>query len=85
LSLQFSGYDPMDESFHNYLKRSKDVLIDAGLQATMNPAEMNVFVTSLEDSNPLVITMIVVVPISAGIVVALVVFIKRRKKLNKKN
>jgi len=25
------------------------------------------------------------VPISAGIVVALVVFIKRRKKLNKKN
>jgi hypothetical protein len=70
----------MEESFHNYLRRSKDVLIDAGLQATMNPTEMNVFVTSLEELNPLALVLVVIVPISAGIVVILVVFIKRRKK-----
>jgi len=93
LSPQYIGYDQMDESFHNYLRRSKDVLIDAGLQATMNQTEMNVFVTALEglelsdpngELDPLVIAMVVIVPISAGIVVILVVFIKRRKKLNKK-
>ncbi len=79
----------MVESFHNYLRRSKDVLIDAGLQATMNQAEMNVFVTTLEGidwiirgSNgidPLVLAMVVILPLSAGTVVILVVFIKRRK------
>jgi hypothetical protein len=90
LSPQYSGYDQMDESFHNYLRRSKDVLIDAGLQATMNQTEMNVFVTALDgidlngDLDPLVIALVVIVPISAGIVVILVVFIKRRKKLNRK-
>ena len=89
LSPQYSGYDQMDESFHNYLRRSKDVLVDAGLQATMNQTEMNVFVRvleGLEESklDPLVIAMVVIVPISVGIVVILVVFIKRRKKLNKK-
>ena len=89
ISPQYIGSDPMDESFHNYLRRSKDVLIDAGLQATMNQTEMNVFVRVLdvlEESklDPLVIAMVVIVPISVGIVVILVVFIKRRKKLNKK-
>jgi hypothetical protein len=89
-SPQYTGYDQMDESFHNYLRRSKDVLIDAGLQATMNQTEMNVFVKALEgldlndELGPLVLAMIVIVPISAGIVVVLVVFIKRRKNLNKK-
>ena len=88
LSPQYIGYDQMDESFHNYLRRSKDVLFDAGLQATMNQTEMNVFVTvleGLEESklDPLVLAMIVFVPTSAGIIVILAVFIKRRKKLNK--
>ena len=84
LSPQYIGYDQMDESFHNYLRRSKDVLNDAGLQATMNPSAMNVFVISLEELDPLALVLVVIVPISAGIVVILVVFIKRRKKLNKK-
>ena len=80
LSLQYSGYDPMDESFHNYLRRSKDVLIDAGLQATMNPFEMNVFVTSLEELDMLALVFVVIVPISVGIVVIITVVLKRRKK-----
>jgi len=76
----------MVESFHNYLRRSKDVLIDAGLQATMNQTEMNVFVSTLNPTNPYVgqdqldLALVVILPISAGIVVILVVFIKRRKK-----
>ena len=85
ISSQYSGSDQMDESFHNYLRRSKDVLIDAGLQATMNQTEMNVFVRSLKEVDPLPLLLVVIVPISAGIVVVLVVFIKRRRKLNKKN
>ena len=80
LSLQYSGYDPMDESFHNYLRRSKDVLIDAGLQATMNPFEMNVFVTSLEELDLVAFIIVVIVPISVGIVVIITVVLKRRKK-----
>ena len=90
LSSHYSGYEQMHESFHNYLRRSKDVLIDAGLQATMNQTEMNVFVTALEEIDPfgsdptgldpLVLTMVVILPVSAGIVVILVIFIKRRKK-----
>ena len=89
LSPPYGGSEQMEESFHNYLRRSKDVLIDAGLQATMNQTEMNVFVTALEgsdlngDLDLLALAMIVIVPISAGIVVILVVFIKRRKKSNK--
>ena len=73
----------MDEAFHNYLRRSKDVVIDAGLQATMNQTEMNVFVTALEELDMLALAVVVIVPISAGVVVILIVFIKRRQKLNK--
>ena len=74
----------MEESFHNYLRISKDVLIDAGLQATMNQSKMNVFIKTLSvldgALDPLVLVIVVILPISAGIVVTLVVFIKRRKK-----
>ena len=85
ISPQYVGYDQMDESFHNYLRRSKDVLVDAGLQATMNQTEMNVFVIALEGLeepklDPLIIAMVVIVPFSVGIVVILFVFIKRRRK-----
>ncbi|MFX1467950.1 MAG: DUF362 domain-containing protein [Promethearchaeota archaeon] len=80
------GSESMDESFHNYLRRTKDVLLDAGLQVTMNQTEMNVFVTALEGIDttdrldPVILAMIVTLPVSAGIIVILVVFIKRRKK-----
>ena len=39
----------MEESFHNYLERSMNVLKDANFQVTMNQTEMNVFVTTLVD------------------------------------
>ncbi len=81
-----SGSGIMVESFHNYLRRSKDILIDAGLQVTMNQTKMNVFVNVLEQTNPysgqnpLNPAPFVILPISAGIVVILIVFIKGRKK-----
>ncbi|NVM43886.1 MAG: DUF362 domain-containing protein [Candidatus Lokiarchaeota archaeon] len=88
LSPQYVGYGQMEESFHNYLRRSKDVLNDAGLQATMNQTKMNVFVTELEalkesDPNaldPLALVLVVILPISAGIIVTVVVIMKRRRK-----
>jgi hypothetical protein len=47
LSDQYYGSDPMDESFHNYLERSMNVLVDAGLTATMNETEINAYVVQL--------------------------------------
>ncbi len=85
-SPQYDGYGQMETSFHNYLRRSMDVLNDAALQATMNQTEMNVFVTeleALEESDP-ILAIVVTGSISAGIIVAVVVIMKRRKKLNKK-
>ncbi|MFX0023849.1 MAG: DUF362 domain-containing protein [Candidatus Hermodarchaeota archaeon] len=83
-----SGSGGMIESFHNYLRRSKDVLIDAGLQTTMNQTEMNVFINVLNHTNPYIgrdqldpaILIIIILPISAGMFVLLVLFIKHRKK-----
>jgi hypothetical protein len=39
----------MDESFHNYLARSMQILSNTGFQVTMNQSEMNVFVEALAD------------------------------------
>ncbi|MFX1330487.1 MAG: DUF362 domain-containing protein [Promethearchaeota archaeon] len=47
LSDQYYGSDPMDESFHNYLERSMNVLVNAGYSATMNETEMNAYVVQL--------------------------------------
>jgi len=52
LSDQAFGFDEMDESFHNYLNRSRRVLSDAGFQVTMNTTEMNVFVTTISSTLP---------------------------------
>ncbi|MHA1905866.1 MAG: DUF362 domain-containing protein [Candidatus Thorarchaeota archaeon] len=46
LSNQYSGIEPMDESFHNYLNRTMSVLNDAGFQATMDIDEMNVYISA---------------------------------------
>jgi hypothetical protein len=96
----FSSLDPdyeplssvgMIESYHNYLRRSKDILTDAGLQVTMNQTEMSVFVSTLEkfnpftEQNPLDPLWILIPVISAGMIVILVVFIKYRKKKLKSN
>ncbi|MFW9794230.1 MAG: DUF362 domain-containing protein [Candidatus Thorarchaeota archaeon] len=43
---------PQDESFHNYLERSMNVLRDAGFQATMSESEMNVYVVAMSDAGP---------------------------------
>ncbi|MHA1960750.1 MAG: DUF362 domain-containing protein [Candidatus Thorarchaeota archaeon] len=45
----YPEFFPQEESLHNYLGRSMNILKDAGFQATMDPAEMNVFVTILDD------------------------------------
>jgi hypothetical protein len=88
----YSSLDPdYESSFHNYLRRSKDILINAGVQATMNPSDMNIHVKVLEGTplvdpdstdeiNPLVIALAVILPLSAGTFVIVVIFIKRRKK-----
>ncbi|MHA2191010.1 MAG: DUF362 domain-containing protein, partial [Candidatus Thorarchaeota archaeon] len=55
LSDPLFGNEPMDESFHNYLNRSRIVLDNAGFQVTMNETEMNVFVQIL-DGLPIVPT-----------------------------
>jgi hypothetical protein len=47
LSNQYYGTEPMDESFHNYLERSMNVLVDAGYTATMNETEVNAYVVQL--------------------------------------
>ncbi|MFW9955598.1 MAG: DUF362 domain-containing protein [Candidatus Thorarchaeota archaeon] len=52
LSDQYYGVELMDESFHNYLNRTRVVLNNGGRQATMNTDEMNVYITALND-NPL--------------------------------
>ncbi len=52
LSDQFSSFEDMDESFYNYLNRSRSVLADAGFQVTKNTTEMNVFVTTISDTPP---------------------------------
>ena len=82
-----SGSGQMIESFHNYLRRSMDILNNASLQATMNQTEMNVFITELEalpysDPNridPVFITLVVALPLSAGVIIIVVVIMKRRK------
>ena len=40
----------MIESFHNYLERSMNELLDAGYQLTMNEEQMNVYVTTTEET-----------------------------------
>ncbi len=62
-----------------------DVLVDAGMQATMNQNEMNVYVTilagiELYGIEQLGFAMVVILPISAGIVVTLGVYLKRKKR-----
>ncbi|MFW9863279.1 MAG: DUF362 domain-containing protein [Candidatus Thorarchaeota archaeon] len=47
LSDQYYGSEPMDESFHNYLERSMNVLLEFGYTATMNETEMNAYVVQL--------------------------------------
>lgn len=85
LSEQYYGTDAMDESFHNYLNRSRSVLDDAGFQVTMDPTEMNVYVTTLDGSgnpqgfqiDPLILA--VLIPVSAGLIMVIAVFVRRRR------
>ncbi|MHA2141617.1 MAG: DUF362 domain-containing protein [Candidatus Thorarchaeota archaeon] len=93
LSNQYYGPEPMDESFHNYLERSMNVLIDAGHAATMDEAAMNVYVvqpaltTTTGTTTPteppggvfdLTIAMALILPISAAGIVLVAVMVRRR-------
>ncbi|MHA1576756.1 MAG: DUF362 domain-containing protein [Candidatus Thorarchaeota archaeon] len=91
LSDQYSGFEEMDESFHNYLNRSMTVLKDAGFQVTMNQDDMNVFTVILSGTSDPSITQPTIpevdllgLSILIGVPVALVIvvsglFLKRRK------
>lgn len=48
ISPSYPGNHPMDESFHNYLNRSNEILVDNGYNFTMNPDSMDVFVNELD-------------------------------------
>ncbi|MFX0054132.1 MAG: DUF362 domain-containing protein [Promethearchaeota archaeon] len=93
LSTQYYGSDPMDESFHNYLERSMNVLIDAGNAVTMDETKMNVFVvqpvvtTTTGTTTPteppggvfdLTLTAIVILPLAAAVIVLGAVYVRRR-------
>ncbi|MFW9919101.1 MAG: DUF362 domain-containing protein [Candidatus Thorarchaeota archaeon] len=92
LSDQYYGYEPMDESFHNYLNRTMTVLNHGGMQATMNLDEMNVHITALDEHplgqpSPSIPTdvgdiwlqaTVIVVSITIGVIVLLALFRYRR-------
>ncbi|MFW9975603.1 MAG: DUF362 domain-containing protein [Candidatus Thorarchaeota archaeon] len=78
-----------EESFHNYLERSMNILKDAGFQVTMDESDMNVFVDTMTDAGPITPTTpnipdpINYVPILIGgaglvLIAILAVFAKRR-------
>ena len=84
---QFYGSVGMDESFHNYLNRSRSILADAGFQVTMNTTEMNVFVTTVDGNGTIPsgsgfqidpLMLVILIPLSALLVVGAVVVFKRR-------
>ncbi len=80
----------MDESFHNYLNKSRSVLADTGFQVTMNTTEMNVFVTTISPTTPTgtqptgpglqidPLMLAILIPLSAILVVGAVVLFKQR-------
>ncbi|UCH03488.1 MAG: hypothetical protein JSW05_07770, partial [Candidatus Thorarchaeota archaeon] len=80
------SYWEMDESFHNYLRRSMNVLKVQGYQATMNPTEIDVHVTSLSGDVTIPtepvgpdLLLIVALPMSAAALVLAAIFFKRRR------
>jgi hypothetical protein len=68
-----------DESFHNYLERSMNELIDVGLQVTMDETEMNVFVSAMAVVGPITPTPTAtpppldILPVTIGLVALVVV------------
>jgi len=85
---EYYGDVGMDESFHNYLNRSRVVLADAGFQVTMDTTEMNVYVTIVDQNatqptgsgfqNDMLLLGITI-PLSALLIVGVAVVFKRRK------
>ncbi|MFX0107128.1 MAG: DUF362 domain-containing protein [Candidatus Hodarchaeota archaeon] len=95
LSEQYYGTEPMDESFHNYLERTMNVLASMGFQVTMDDDEMNVYVTALtghplvsptttptptEPGDQSVLILAVTIPLSAGVLIAVLSLLKRRNQ-----
>ena len=70
-----------EESFHNYLERSMNVLKDAGFQVTMDETEMNVFLEIMSNTGPVTpttptgdATLMDYLPLTIG-AIALVLFV----------
>ncbi|MBD3406327.1 MAG: DUF362 domain-containing protein [Candidatus Lokiarchaeota archaeon] len=87
ISPSYPGNHPMDESFHNYLNRSNEVLIEHGYSFTMDPDRMNVFITNLENSttpipteHPTDFSMILVGSSIIGGLLVIAVLVYLRKK-----
>jgi len=80
------SYWEMDESFHNYLSRSMNVLQDHGYQVTMNSTEIDVHVTSLSGSPTIPTTptgpdvlLVAVLPLSVAAIVLVAAFFAKRR------
>ena len=85
VATEYYGDVGMEDSFHNYLNRSRVVLADAGFQVTMDITEMNVFVQTLDQNATLPVgfqidpvMLAILLPLTAILIVGAVVVFKRR-------
>ncbi len=86
MSEPFVSYEEMEESFHNYLRRAMNVLQEHGFQVTMDPAEIEVHVTSLSGIPTIPTTasgpellLIVVLSSSVAVILVAAAFLRRRR------
>ena len=86
MSDPYVSYWEMEESFHNYLRRSMNVLQGHGYQVTMNPTEIDVHVSSLSGVPTLPtepagqdLLILVVLPLSAALLVLTFAVLRRRR------
>jgi hypothetical protein len=85
LSAQYTG-EGMVESFSNYLKRTRDILVDAGFQATTNETEMNVYVQKLDTLPPingkfLIDSLIIIITLPLIASAAAIVLLAKRRRI----
>ncbi len=83
-----------EESFHNYLERSMNILKDAGFLVTMSETEMNVFVEIMSNTGPVTPTtpdgsgsldyLPIVIGAAAVVLVAVIVIAFKRQSTTRK-
>ncbi|MFW9908398.1 MAG: DUF362 domain-containing protein [Candidatus Thorarchaeota archaeon] len=83
-----------EESFHNYLERSMNILKDAGFQVTMNESEMNVFAVAMTDAGPITPTIpnipdsmnyVTIMIGGAGLVLIAILALAMKRRVSKEN